>query len=433
MNEQEILNKLKMNIAISNFKNEYNNKHTLIEKIKLGEYMIRKKVIVTTCGLVFVISSGVFAYNKIASSFGFGKGIDSAAENGYIANPEMDYVSSNTTVTNQKTNITLDDINVDAKIEDFIMDDITIGTHFTFEIDTKINETIDLNDLQDIELKDLIVTDEDNKILFCMDKGAFEKYCQENNLNYQFGEFNENYYNCGLNAFMTYHFKEGGTIKFTYNMYSDGNSFPKCKKLNFSFGKIQLMSEDSEVILKGNWTMNFDVPKEIYNRKSIAYKVVSCENPDFKVTNATLSNTGFELGIVISNMERPQEPQILRENFQKVINGEMSIDEYNERVNTEKEWIEASNQYHKALLPITVYDWIHDSDPEYVTYIENEKGEKFTISSSAGRRQDANYKDGNIFNFYETFTLTTYDATNKLKVRVLFRDTPYIIELERVK
>ena len=64
---------------------------------------------------------------------------------------------------------------------------------------------------------------------------------------------------------------------------------------------------------------------------------------------------------------------------------------------------------------------------------ENEKGEKYSISKSAGRRQDSNYKDGDIFHFYETFTLTNYDATDKLKVVVMLKHTPYIIELEKVK
>ena len=50
---------------------------------------------------------------------------------------------------------------------------------------------------------------------------------------------------------------------------------------------------------------------------------------------------------------------------------------------------------------------------------------------SSFRRQDVNFIDGNKFNFYETFGLTTYTATDKLKVRVLFKDKPYIVELEK--
>lgn len=402
MNEKEILNKFKMNVAASNFKNEPKNKHTLKEEIDWRQYAMKKKIIAIACGLIVVVSGGVFAYNKIITSFRFGEGIDTAAEHGYIAKTDMNYISSDTIITDEKTNITLDNINLDARIEDFIMDDITIGAHFEFEIDTKIDEIIDLDKIEQIDLDDLIITDENKSILYCMDKDAFEKYCNENNLDYKYGEFNEHFYNCGLNNIMTYHSKNTGTIKLTMNMYSSGNSFPKSKKLNFNFSKIKLTTKDTELILNGSWNMNFDVPKEIYNRTSIAYRVVSCENPDFNVTNATLTNTGFEIGINISNMPKPD------------------LSQYSIPLNT--------------FNPVIVRDKIERFENfDKITYVENEKGEKFHISMSAGRRQDANYKDGDIFHFYETFTLTKYDATDKLKVRVMFKDLPYIIELEKVK
>ena len=37
MNEQELFEKIKMNIAINNLKNEYNNKHTLNEEKNGGD------------------------------------------------------------------------------------------------------------------------------------------------------------------------------------------------------------------------------------------------------------------------------------------------------------------------------------------------------------------------------------------------------------
>ena len=223
-------------------------------------------------------------------------------------------------------------------------------------------------------------------------------------------------------------------------MYSGDASFPKSKKLNFKFTEIQLEtgnlieSEKSVIKIKGDWDVNLDVPKEMYNRKSIAYKVVSCEHPDFHVTNATLTNTGFEIGIIISNMERPEQPQVLKDILLKWRKGEIDTDELNKKLDTEKELIEASDQYYKARQPIAIVDWgnIENENIENVTYVENEKGEKFDSTMSPSRRQDANFIEGNKFSFYETFGLTTYTATDKLKVRVLFKDKPYIIELEKV-
>ena len=442
MDNQELLKKFKINVAVNQFKNEYTNKHTLKEEIKWRKYALKRKLIAGLCGGFILISGVAFAanYDKIVETLFLGKGLDDAAQNGYIANPDMDYIESNTTATDQITGITLDNINVNAKIEDFLMDDLNISTHFTFELDTKINETFDLDTLYHIELKDLIVTDEKNKILYCMDQEALEKYCQENNIDEKYTEFSDNYYNCGLNAVIVNHDKENGIINFTYNMYTGDASFPKSKKLNFKFTQIQLKreewleNENSIVNLKGNWNIDLDVPKKMYNRQSIAYKVVSCENSDFQITNATLTDTGFEFGMIISNIEKPEQPQILKDLWQEYSNGKIDIDEYNRKINTEKDLIEASEQYFKQRSPVTI-NAIHicglEESIENVTYIENEKGEKFKSTMSPSRRADGNFIDGNKYSFYETFGLTTYTATDKLKVRVLFKDKPYIVELEK--
>lgn len=443
MDNSELLEKFKMNVAANQFKNEYANGYALKEELKWRRYTMKRKLIIGLCGGLILVSGVAFAanYDKIIETFFLGRGLDSAAQNGYIANPDMDYIASNTTATDQITGITLDNINVNAKIEDFLMDDLNISTHFTFEIDTKINETFDLDTLRYIELKDLMVTDEENKILYCMDKGTLEKYCKENNLDETYLEFSDNYYNCGLNTVIQRHDKEHGIINFTYNMYTGDASFPKSKKLHFKFTQIQLKREDwlenenSIVNLSGDWNIDLDVPEKMYNRQSIAYKVASCENPDFQITNATLSDTGFEFGMIISNMPKPEQPQILKDLWQEYSDGKIDMDEFNRMLNEEEEIRKASDDYHmKQSHPVATYDWeseVGKENIEKVTYVENEKGEKFESTMSPSRRQDSNFIDGNKFSFYETFGLTTYTATDKLKVRVMFKDKPYMVELER--
>lgn len=438
MDNQELLKKFKMNVAVNQFKNESINKHTLKEEIKWRKYAMKRKLIAGLCGGFILISGVAFAanYNKIVETFFLGKGLDDAVQNGYIVNPDMDYIASNTTVTDQITGITLDNINVNVKIEDFLMDDLNISTHFTFEMDTQINETFDLDTLRYIELKDLIVTDEENKILYCMDQETLENYCKENNLDEKYTEFSDNYYNCGLNAVIVNHNKENGIINFTYNMYTGDASFPKSKKLNFKFTQIQLKreewleNENSIVNLKGNWNIDLDVPKKMYNRQSIAYKVVSCENSDFQITNATFTDTGFEFGMIISNIEKPKPSQILKDLWQEYSDGKIDIDEFNRRLNEDEEIRKAFDEYTSR--PIETYRNSQNDDSfETITYVENEKGEKFESTMSPSRRQDGNFIDGNKYSFYETFGLTTYTATDKLKVRVLFKDKPYIVELEK--
>lgn len=173
MDSNKLLEKFKLNIAIEQFKNE----NTLKEETKWKRYAMKRKLVVGLCGGIILVSGVTFAanYNKIIRTFFLGKGLDDAVQNGYIENPDMNYVNSNTTATDKITDITLDNINVNAKIEDFLMDDLNISTHFTFEMDTKINETFNLDKIHHIELKDLIITDEENKILYCMNQEALEK------------------------------------------------------------------------------------------------------------------------------------------------------------------------------------------------------------------------------------------------------------------
>ena len=173
----------------------------------------------------------------------------------------------------------------------------------------------------------------------------------------------------------------------------------------------------------------------MYNRKSIAYKVVNCENSDFQITNAILTNTGFEFGMIISNIKEPEQPQILNDLWKEYSDGKIDIDELNRRQNEDEEIRKAYGDYFRERQVVAIPDWECKSghkDIEKVTYVENEKGEKFESTMSPSRRADGNFIDGNKYSFYETFGLTTYTATDKLKVRVLFKDKPYIVELEKM-
>ena len=161
---------------------------------------MKKKVIGFVC-ICFIIFSGVCVganYEKIMEKFerGLGNGIDKAVDNGYIQTPNMNYIESETVTSNENSGVVIEGVKIDTKIKDFLMDDLNISTQFEIKINEDIDSVINLNNLKSIDLKDLIVTDENKKILFCMDRQIFGEYCKENNLSYEFTEFNENVYNC---------------------------------------------------------------------------------------------------------------------------------------------------------------------------------------------------------------------------------------------
>ena len=97
MNNKDIFNQFKINVAINNFKEEYKNEHTLKEKIKRERYSMKKKIIIGVCTCCFALVSGVAIanYSNIISTFGLGKGVDTAAKNWYVEVTEMNPISDN--------------------------------------------------------------------------------------------------------------------------------------------------------------------------------------------------------------------------------------------------------------------------------------------------------------------------------------------------
>lgn len=336
--------------------------------------------------------------------FGLGKELDTAIENGYVQNTNMDYISSNilTIEGNQYT--------VGTKITDFLMDDINLSAHFDFAFSESINELISVANLTNIEIADLIVTDENNNIIYNNDRKSFEKFCTKNNLDYEFNEFNEHYYANGLNNFINY--KNENNIVFTYNMYTSGQ-YPKSKQLNFCFTKIKLQEKEKDaIVLEGNWQISVNVPEKMYNRQTISYRVTSCSNSDFNITTATLYEDRFELGAVISNVQKSDDSEFIE-----------LLNQYPEGIteNTDKETREKFAKLYKEILP-----------PIGEKYIENQNGQKFGVSSSPSKRENCNYTENDKLDLYTTFEITKYEVTDKLTVTIYFENVPVIIELEKI-
>ena len=73
----------------------------------------------------------------------------------------------------------------------------------------------------------------------------------------------------------------------------------------------------------------------MYNRTSESYRVISCENDRFNVYAAKVMDTGFELGIMISDMVRPEYPEIFDEKRREIwdnYSGEVDQTEANNKI-----------------------------------------------------------------------------------------------------
>ena len=458
----------KQKIAVSNFQKEIN------EERKIHMKRNKRKMSIVACAAIILTSGLVFAKditNYVKKyAFGLGDGVDKAAEHGYIEEPEQENNPVTTTIY-KESKIEEYTIDVNATIESFLMDDYNLSTEFKFEFDEKINEVLDLDKLDQITLNDLIVIDEENRIIYAstsMGERKFNEFCVNKELDYTFGKTNENYMNCGLNWFPKNVIKSNNQSNLIYNIYTD--TFPKSKELNFYFTEIILTEYNYEneekikkdVLLKGDWSINVNVPEKMYNRTSENYKVISCSNDKFEVYAAKVMDTGFEIGVIISDIEKPEYPQIIREKERELLKKYEGVENRNEY---SKEWSlylaqmpqrELWNEYQFKKSPINVTGYnsfiideeranklLNNPDnysggfemPEKTngSYVLNSEGEKFVCTLSPSRKTNNRFETGNRFDFYETFSMTKYDATDKINVILEFYGEPVTIELEKIK
>lgn len=411
--DENLLERFKISAGLYNFENAINDK-TLKEyhreKNNLFERFGRKQIAFSILFLLVFSFSGIALaknYKNIINSFMLGSGIDNATDNGYIQPVDMDYENSNVIVTNDKGECLLNDSNIGIKIGDFLIDDTNLCTHFNIKFDEKIQNIINLNKITQIEINNINIVDENNNKI--------------------------NEVGCGLNYFITEKEENYNTLNYTYNLYTN-NTFPKSKELYYEIKELTVEDNEKSIHLEGKWNFSLTVPKEMIQRSSIEYKVVSCDNKDFNVYTAKATNTGFEIGITINNVKPLSNPL---EDFKKDLdkrynNGEIDINEYN-RLYSEKEnepgVFDQYSEYLLSTIPIKV-----DNDCENIedtSYVENSNGDKFSCTMSPSRRSNQNFINDTTLDFYETFGLTKNEATKYLTVRLMYNGNPVIIQLKK--
>lgn len=346
------------------------------------------------CGCVILTTSVVFAKdisNFFTNFFNNSKGIDTAIENGYLLEPNMDYTDSS---------------EVETKIENLLMTDYNLS----FTINMKFKNDLNIENIEKINLPDLIITDNENKILYCEDEEKFNEFCSEKNLNYTYKEFNDNYINNGCNYFIKSKDSDSDEIQLVYNLTA--NNFPKSKNLSISFSEIDLLNQtdmnNSQKII-GNWNLNVDIPEKFYNRENISYKVKSCSNENVNVTQAVVNDTCMKLELVIKDKKIYDDGD-----SQEVINSKID-----DRLEELKKEFASGNEYN-----IKLFD---DN-----TYVETEDGTKYYPSESSSEDSGCSndFMTGEI-TYWQTYDLTKYQASSTLKLVLNYKGEEITIELEK--
>lgn len=367
------------------------------KNINVNIFAIIKRFIITILGLISLVGGVVFAKdiaNYIYHFFDHNVGIDTAIENGYIETPEMEYVNSS---------------NIETKIENILMDDYNLS----FTILIKFDAIENVSEINQIRLPNLLISDNEKNILYCEDEETFNKYCEENKLKYKYLDFNDNYINSGSNWYIKSKNIEENTVELIYNLY--GKVFPKSKKLDIAFSKINIgdLPNDDKTenkCIEGKWKINLDVPEEFYNREALVYRVKSCSDETIKVTEAVVYNTSMKF-----QLETQENPVYLPTDSEEMKRQKVS------------EW----RQKYKEDVANNDFSNIHIFG--YEPYVETEDNKRYYPAESSS--EDSGFSrpyTGNI-TYWQTFTLTKYDATDTLKVFINYKQKDIQIGLERVK
>lgn len=290
--------------------------------------------------------------------------------NNFIETPSIPYEY----LTATSTTITSDNMS---------MDEYSLNISFILSLQDDLNANV-----SEIELIDMIITDENKNILFCEDKDSFNNYCQKNNLNYIWKETNENYINSGYSYYIKS--QDLNNINLIYKLNS--NFFPNSKKLNISIGKIRLKSEKN-IILKGDWNIEIDIPEEYASRNVILYKLEKCTNPNFRVDDLIITKNATKL--FLQTDEKSDLPY------------DVNDDEETKKRKIDESWEEVISQ--------TPEDFKNKRKFKY-EYIENENGQKFYPSNSTSEDTGYSYSQMKYLNYWQTFNMSSKDITDKLTI-----------------
>lgn len=308
---KKILNELKFNIAISEFRKHYSAK--IVENKK---NMILKKaaIIVIVGGLI--ITGGVKA-NDIIQNFSNRKpvyivnSISKAITDGYVENLNMEYAYSD---------------GIGLKINSFSMSHNDINIIFDFK----------LNDKTKLNGKNLdytyIVYNENNDI-YHIEKGTdtnlIEEFTKKNKVK-SINDDIEPHFITGQNIYIT---KTEDNIVVS-SLMSAKDYFPKAKKLHIKVVGIGYKNEQGKYksVSNSEWNIELDIPEKFYSEKVIEYKLK--ENTSrINLEKILVSNTSMTFVAIIkdfnSGINSKNSISIIDENGNEYTSTSISFDGMN--------------------------------------------------------------------------------------------------------
>lgn len=349
------------------------------EKKKNFDFYNLRKVAVATVSLVTVSTGVVFAKdisNFIKNVFNDNEGVNTAVESGYVY---------------EIPNVYADSKDTQMRITEMIMDDYTLDLNMVAQFDKDINVT----GIEKINIPDMIITDDENRILYSSSNQKSIDFCNAKQIDDDYDNIKNITTNTSSSLFI--YNADGNSMSFSINLSASDEKFPLSKEIYISFNTIEMEGNNQKYTVTGSWNTKIKVPNKFLNRKSTLYKVTNCNNEN--VYKDSIKAEVYETGM----------------NFQMIM--------YWGDYTTWHEKIEKMRT--QSILSSQLIN-------QENSYVENENGEKFYPAQSTS--SDGGYSfntDGKLIK-WETFNLTKFNMTNKLKVVLTtINNEQIIIELEK--
>lgn len=275
MDNNKILEKVKVKIAISNVKEE----DIVMNKNRFNAI---KKIGIVACA-AFSMTGVVFATTQIINKFGKNSsdGVQTAINNAYYSDVNTEYKEAN---------------GISANIESFLLDDYNFDITINIKFDETYNLTNMLSKEGKIDIMDLKVVNENNEKVFATRELESEEmtslYETEKEAKANYDSYTGGYSQASKKI-------DEHDLKFYLTATGNEKEFPESKTLKVTFNKIRNKywenGEEKSIIYNGEWSYEIDVPTKMSKSNIIDYKLVSISDKNYKFKSAKVSNTAFRI------------------------------------------------------------------------------------------------------------------------------------------
>ena len=290
MDNKELKDKIKFKIAMSEIDNERKNNTKRISFIK--------NIAAAAC-FMFCIGGITFSdaiSEKFYDIYNFRKQykIETKLPDEVVKNEEkLEEVLNNKNSIIKWDEKAADSINsndVEIDITEVAMDDYYMTFCADINFLSDVTDKMPLKDIYLVRFPDLVIKDENDNILFCMEENKLKEIFKTDNLD----DIRNNPKYC-ISEVTQYGFDRYDKLgtnpyKACYNLNTRQPSiYPKSKKLIFEFSKIALdapeasigisdkhyLHQDQSLTVIGEWKIEVDIPRKYYERDDVvAYKTV---------------------------------------------------------------------------------------------------------------------------------------------------------------